>query len=188
MEERQLQEQEQASHPALTVVDAGRWATNLLALLKKKDLPGLRARIARLAGVPEIISNPAWHESLLTLAVRAADDGDRDFVMYFVEELGVPIQASAAAATECPTEDETSLPSTPLFGAVKNGHEDLALEMLRLRRQENLDLERLFNGATLLMLAPLQRMGWRVWCESALSMTLIWMLAYADTRPCVWPP
>lgn len=83
--------------------------------------------------------------------------GSRELVFYFVEEMGVPVNTAPACNSPNATEAERFLllGLTLLVGAVLYGREELALELLALRGQGDLDFERRFErsgiGGTLLM-------------------------------------
>jgi hypothetical protein len=75
--------------------------------------------------------------------------------------MGVPVNDAPpftmVTATEAVKTRNTQC--TPLFTATLSDHEDLALELLRLPGQENLDLERDLGGYTLLIVAAARGMA-----------------------------
>ena len=103
-----------------------------------------KERDALLATYPlGLLEHPLGKQLLSSLATQAAQVGDRDKVLFFVNEMGVPVNAARALIVPNATENKklASAEFTPLVGAISNCHEDLALELLALSDQGNLDSE-----------------------------------------------
>lgn len=121
----------------------------------EKDLSGLKAALATWEGrMPNV-----WKESgglIQAYASTAAASGDRNMVLFFVEEMGVPVNDAPAPASSdiAAAERRTDGLMTPLVSATIKLHEDLALDLLAMPGQGDLDLERRFpNGQNILMYA-----------------------------------
>lgn len=133
MEERQEQERQpkeqddgERQEQDEDLVGIDRLEARPMAFIRNKELPGLRTFLAGYVEHPTLCKEPAWHDLLLMLATHVARKGDREFAMYFVEELRIPIQppivCNPTAATQGLTENPTPFPSTPLWAARRPGH------------------------------------------------------------------
>jgi len=124
-------------------------------LVKKEDSPGLKALVAKEKHYALAYQyNPLVQEAMRGMAGQAAMRGDRELVFFFVEQMGVPVNYVPPCTTPNPSQEERVGNSrcTPLIGAtLREGTEDLALDLLAVPGQGDLDLGRdLGDGFTVL--------------------------------------
>ena len=75
----------------------------LLVLVLDRNLPALRAKLATYS--PAVWEDPSEQEALRLQATEAAEMGDRETVIFFLEGMGVPVNAAPVCTSPFATED-----------------------------------------------------------------------------------
>ena len=117
----------------------------LIALVDNNDLPGIKARLSGLRGLPvsDLWKHPKVQQWLLIAAISAASHKHRDVVLSFVKEMGVRVNDNPEGMH---LKNGSLVQVTPLFAATMSVHEDLALQLLTIPDQEELHLDRMVRG------------------------------------------